>query len=83
MKPLGPKWYGVNGIAESILLWEGFVQMQVGLCNGGTKKYQPLISFCCGKQELPMSPLRKQGPRAKKLDSRFLGNDKYCFRNRN
>jgi len=35
-----------------------------------------------------MSPLRgtppcgnpKQGSRAKKLDSRFRGNDKYCFR---
>ena len=30
-----------------------------------------------------MSPLRKQGSRAKKLDSRFRGNDKCVFRNRN
>jgi len=38
-----------------------------------------------------MSPLRgtppcgnpKQGSRAKKLDSRFRGNDKYCFRKKN
>jgi len=38
-----------------------------------------------------MSPLRgtppcgnpKQGSKAKKLDSRFRGNDKYCFRNSN
>ncbi len=30
-----------------------------------------------------MSPLRKQWSRAKKLDSRFRGNDKYCFRNSN
>jgi len=29
-----------------------------------------------------MSPLRKQASRAKKLDSHFLGNDKYRFRNR-
>ncbi|MBA7702921.1 hypothetical protein ES703_111699 [subsurface metagenome] len=49
-----------------------------------------LVSICCGKQKLTMSPLRgtppcgnpKQGSRAKKLDSRFRGNDKYCFRNR-
>ncbi len=39
--------------------------------------------ICCGKQKPAMSPLRKQGSRAKKLDSRFRGNDKYCFRNRN
>jgi len=42
-----------------------------------------LISICCGKQKSTMSPLRKQGSRAKKLDSRFRGNDKYSFRNRN
>ncbi len=30
-----------------------------------------------------MSPLRKQGSTAKKLDSCFRRNDKYCFRNRN
>jgi len=42
-----------------------------------------LPSFCCGKQKPTMSPLRKQGSRAKKLDSHFRGNDKYCFRNRN
>ncbi len=30
-----------------------------------------------------MSPLRKQGSRAKKLDSRLRGNDKHCSRNRN
>jgi len=30
-----------------------------------------------------MSPLRKQGARAKKLDSRFRGNDKHYFRNKN
>jgi len=40
-----------------------------------------LIGICCGKQESVMSPLRKQGARAKKLDSRFRGNDKSCFRN--
>ncbi len=27
-----------------------------------------------------MSPLQKQGFRAKKLDSRLRGNDKHCFR---
>jgi len=43
--------------------------------------HDPLISICCGKQKPTMSPLRKQGSRAKKLDSRFRGNDKYCFRN--
>ncbi len=42
-----------------------------------------LIRSCCGKQKPTMSPLRKQGSRAKKLDSRFRVNDKYCFRNRN
>ena len=41
------------------------------------------FSSCCGKQKPTMSPLRKQGSRAKKLDSRFRGNDKYCFRNSN
>jgi len=46
-------------------------------------KSNSLISICCGKQKPTMSPLRKQGSRAKKLDSRFRGNDKYCFRNRN
>jgi len=30
-----------------------------------------------------MSPLRKQGSKAKKLDSHFGGNDKYCFCNKN
>jgi len=44
-------------------------------------RYQIRISICCGKQEAVMSPLRKQGSRAKKLDSRFRGNDKSCFRN--
>ncbi len=29
-----------------------------------------------------MSPLWKQGSRAKKLDSRFRGDDKSCFRNK-
>ncbi len=42
-----------------------------------------LTSICCGKQKPAMSPLRKQGSRVKKLDSRFRGNDKSCFRNRN
>jgi len=37
----------------------------------------PII--CCGKQKPTMSPLRKQGSRAKKLDSRFRGNDKYGY----
>ena len=41
-----------------------------------------LISICCGKRKPTMSPLRKQGSRAKKLDSRFRGNDKYRFRDR-
>ena len=31
--------------------------------------------ICCGKQKPTMSPLRKQGLGAKKLDSRFRGND--------
>ncbi len=42
-------------------------------------KLAKLISFCCGKRKLTMLPLRKQGSRAKKLDSRFRGNDKYPF----
>ena len=46
-------------------------------------EYTEINSSCCGKQKPTMSPLRKQGSRAKKLDSRFRGNDKYCFRNSN
>jgi len=42
-----------------------------------------LISICCGKQKPMMSSLRKQGSRAKKLDSRFRGNDKCCCGNSN
>ena len=46
-----------------------------------------LNSYCCGKQKPTMSPLRgtppcgkpKQGSRAKRLDSRFRGNDKYGY----
>ena len=41
-----------------------------------------LFSICCRKQKSTMSPLRKQGSKAKKLDSRFRGNDKYYFRNK-
>jgi len=43
---------------------------------------EALTSYCCGKRKSTMSSLRKQGSRAKNLDSRFRGNDKYCFRNR-
>jgi len=32
---------------------------------------------------MSLLPLPPQGSRAKKLDSRFRGNDKYRFRNRN
>jgi hypothetical protein len=39
-------------------------------------------SICCGKPKLAMSPLRKQGSKAKNLDSCFRRNDKSCFRNR-
>jgi len=46
-------------------------------------KTAPCLIICCGKQKPTMSPLQKQGSRAKKLDSRFRGNDKYCFHNRN
>jgi len=42
-----------------------------------------LFSSCCGKPKLEMSPLRKQGSTAKKLDSCFRRNDKRCFRNSN
>ncbi len=42
-------------------------------------KTAPCPIICCGKQKPTMSPLRKQGSRAKKLDSRFCGNDKYGY----
>jgi len=41
-----------------------------------------LTSSCCGKPKPEMSPLRKQGSMAWKLDSCFRRNDKCCFRNR-
>jgi len=42
-------------------------------CKTGPKELllRELISSCCGKQKPTMSPLRKQGTRAKKLDSRW------------
>ena len=55
----------------------------IGGQNAQPHILEQLISICCGKQKPNMSPLRKQGSRTKKLDSRFRGNDKSCFRNRN
>jgi hypothetical protein len=46
----------------------------------GSKSRKTLNSSCCGKHGLTVSPLRKQGSRVKKLDSRFRGNDKHCSR---